>query len=258
MPFGIDTSDISVSGLPSWVWLILIIIGLLFCFFGEFIWEFMVSMIGAIIGSMIGFAIGLAIGGYLCAFGLMFVCAMIGSMLFQMLAKTAVALLCGLLAFGAAAYLAYSANPDDPSSALFVGLVVGAIIFIIAIMFVEEIIGVFLAGIGAFLVGVAVYFLVGGDYALTYAVLVGGILFVLGAFFQVMTQRQRKRPARAPPTRRPVKKEKPPDKTQKKYAPPQVYDQRRHHKKAYTPPRSIPEKKQTVTPAKRRKPPTGI
>ncbi|UCE38021.1 MAG: hypothetical protein JSW00_01915 [Thermoplasmata archaeon] len=221
MPYGIDTSDISIASVPTWVWLLLLIVGLLLCFFGEIIWEFMISILGAIIGSMIGFAIGYAIGGYLCGFGLMFIFAIIGSMLFQYLAKAAVALVCALLAFGAAAYLTYTANPDDLNTPIIVGLVVGVIVFIIAIFFVEEIVSVFLAAIGGFLIGVAVYFIVGGDFALAYAVLAGGIMFGLGAAFQLMYQRQRKRPTRAPPRRRPVRETRPATTTAPKQTPKQ-------------------------------------
>jgi hypothetical protein len=209
MPFGIETGDINFSDIPVWVWLIVLIVGLLLCFFGEIIWEFMVSLLGAIIGSMIGFAVGFAVGGYLCAFGMAFLFAIIGSMLFQLLAKAAVALLCALLAFGGVAYLVYQSNPDGLSTPVIVGLIVGVIVFIIAIIYVEEIVGVFLAAIGGFLVGVAVYFLVGGDFALVYAVLAGGSMFVLGALFQVMVQRERKRPGAAPPRREPVRETRP-------------------------------------------------
>lgn len=213
MPFGIDTTEVSLSGVPAWVWLILLIVGLLLCFFGEIIWEFMVSILGAIIGSMIGFAVGYAVGGYICALGLAVLFAIIGSMLFQLLAKAAVALLCALLAFGGVAYLVYTGNPDDTTTPIVVGLIVGVIVFVIAIMFVEEIVGVFLAAIGGFLVGVAVYFLVGGGFAFVWAVLAGGSMFVLGAVFQVMMQRQRKKPSPAPPRREPVKETRPAETT---------------------------------------------
>ncbi len=211
MPLDEYLSQIDVNSIPAYVWYILLIVGLLLCFFGEFIWEFMVGMIGALIGSMIGFALGYAMGGYICAFGLMIVCAMIGSMLFRFIAKVAVALLIGLLAFGGVAYIAWVSGAT-PAASITIGLVVGIIIFIIAVIFVEEIIGVFLAAIGGFLIGVAVYFLAGGkdsELALSYAGLAGGGLFVLGAFFQVMVQRQRKRPRRRAPARKEPEKREP-------------------------------------------------
>lgn len=206
MANGVDLADFSISNIPTWVWLLVLIVGLLLCFFGEIIWEFMISILGAIIGSMIGFALGYALGGYLCGFGLMFICAIIGSMIFQFLAKAAVALLLAVLAFAASAYLVYSSNPDDLNTPVIVGLVVGVIVFVIAIMYVEEIISVFLAAIGGLLIAVAVYFLVGGDYAFIYAGLAGGVCFGIGAVFQVMYQRERKG-RRAPPVREPVRRE---------------------------------------------------
>ncbi len=207
MANGVDLANFSISNIPTWIWLLVLIVGLLLCFFGEIIWEFMISILGAIIGSMIGFALGYALGGYLCGFGLMFICAIIGSMLFQILAKAAVALLLAVLAFAASAYLVYSSNPDDLNTPVIVGLIVGVIVFVIAIMYVEEIISVFLAAIGGLLIGVAAYFLVGGDYAWAWAGLAGGACFGIGAAFQLEYQRQRKGRRRAPPRREPIRRE---------------------------------------------------
>ncbi|UCE74161.1 MAG: hypothetical protein JSV56_00270 [Methanomassiliicoccales archaeon] len=209
MPFGIDTSSFETGAIPNWFLYIILIVGLLLCFFGEIIWEFMVSILGAIIGSIIGYAIGIGFGNLICAFGLMFLFAIIGSILFQMLAKAAVALLCALLAFGGAAYLTYMANQDNVTAPVMVGLIVGIIVFVVALMFVEEIVGVFLAAIGGFLVGAAVYFLISGRSALVFAVLAGGSMFILGAIFQVMVISEKKRPLRAPPRRRPVRETRP-------------------------------------------------
>ncbi|UCG68485.1 MAG: hypothetical protein JSV09_11815 [Thermoplasmata archaeon] len=214
------TSEIDIGAIPTWVWLILLIVGLLLCFFGEIIWEFMVSILGAIIGSMIGFAIGFAIQGYLCALGLAIIFAIIGSMLFQLLAKAAVALLCGLLAFAATAYLVYTNNQDNQTAPIVIGLIVGVIIFVIAVIYVEEIVSVFLAAIGGFLVGVAVYFIAGGDSALILAGLAGGSMFILGAMTQLMYQRQRKRPVRAPQRRQPVRRARPARQPTKEQPPP--------------------------------------
>lgn len=220
LPYGVDTSNIDLSGVPTWVWLIVLIIGLLLCFFGEFIWELMISLLGAMIGFMIGSIIGYSLTNqWICALGMGFLGAMIGSMIFQLLAKAAVALLCGLLAFAGVAYLIYKSNPDDTSTPIIAGLIAAAVVFVLASIYVEEIVGVFLAAVGGFLIGVAVYFLVEGDAAIIYAVLAGGVLFLLGAVFQIMTQRDRKRPRRAPQRRRAVKKKKPPSKTTKEKPP---------------------------------------
>jgi hypothetical protein len=202
LPFGIETDSFNTASVPNWVWLILLIVGLLLCFFGEIIWEFMVSIIGAIIGSIIGYAIGMIIGGIICAFGLMIVFAIIGSILFQLLAKLAVALLCGLLAFAAAAYLTYLSNPADLNTPVIVGLIVGVIVFVIALFFVEEIVGVFLAAIGGVMVGAAVFFMIRGDSALLIAALAGGSMFGAGAFVQLTMLRDKKKSRGPPPIRR--------------------------------------------------------
>jgi hypothetical protein len=210
-----------MGSIPDYIWIILLIVGLLLCFFGEVIWEFMVSILGAIIGSTIGYVIGLAMGNFVCAIGLMFIGSIIGSMLFRHLAKTAVALLLGLLAFGSAAYLAYTSGQSS-SASFMIGLIVGVIIFVIAVIYVEEIVGVFLAAVGGFLVGVGVYFLAEGDSALVYAALAGGSMFILGAIFQVMYLRRRKGPSRKPPKREPARETKPATQTPREQTPPTI------------------------------------
>jgi hypothetical protein len=232
LPYGIDTSNIDLGAVPSWVWLILLIVGLLLCFFGEFIWELMVSLLGAMIGFMIGSIVGYSLTNQmLCALGMGFLGAMLGSMIFQLLAKAAVALLCGLLAFAGVAYLIYNSNPDDTSTPVIAGLIAAAVVFVIASIYVEEIVGVFLAAVGGFLVGVAVYFLVESDAAIIYAVLAGGVLFLLGAVFQITTQRERKRPRRAPPRRRPARRRKPPTKKAKEKPPSKTFKEKPPSKK---------------------------
>ncbi len=186
---------------PYWVWLIVLIVGLLLCFFGEIIWEFMVSILGFMIGWTIGFAIGSAYQGFLCGFGLAFVFGFIFSMLFQFLAKVAVALVCAALAF-VGFYLLASEMGASPGASLIIGVIAGLFILVLAIFYVEEIVGVFLAAIGGFLIGVAVYFLTTGDLRAVYAGLAGGGLFALGAAFQVSYQRRRKGARRRPPQRR--------------------------------------------------------
>ncbi len=214
LPFGID---VDLDGVPVWIWLILLIVGLLLCFFGEIIWEFMISILGFMIGWAIGFAIGSAYQGLICGFLLAFVFGFICSMLFQFLAKVAVALVCGALAF-VCFYLLADAAGAAPGASLIVGIVAGLFILVIAIFYVEEIVGVFLAAIGGFLIGVAVYFLTSGDLRAVYAGLAGGGLFALGAAFQVSYQRQRKGARRRPSQRRrPPRKRSP---SQKEASPP--------------------------------------
>jgi hypothetical protein len=241
LPFGIETDSLDTGVVPTWVWLVLLIVGLLLCFFGEIIWEFMVSILGAIIGSIIGYAVGMIIGGIFCAFGLMFIFAIIGSMLFRFLAKVAVALVCGLLAFGAGAYLTYLANPDDTTTPIIVGLIVGVIIFVIALMFVEEIVGVFLAAIGGIMITAALYFLIGGDSALILGAVAGIALFFIGAFVQVQMIGDKKRGRGGPPPQR---------------APPQ--EQQPGTSRVYPTPKTQqpPPKTPPTTPAHTPKPPT--
>jgi hypothetical protein len=190
-----------LDGLPVWIWLILLIVGLLLCFFGEIIWEFMISILGFMIGWTIGFALGSAYAGFICGFGLAFIFGFIFSMLFQFLAKVAVALVCAALAF-VGFYLLASELGASSGASLIVGIIAGLFVLVIAIFYVEEIVGVFLAAIGGFLIGVAVYFITSGDLRAVYAGLAGGGLFALGAAFQVSYQQRRKGARRRPPQRR--------------------------------------------------------
>jgi hypothetical protein len=194
---------VDLGVIPSWVWLIVLIVGLLLCFFGEIIWEFMISILGFMIGWTLGFAIGsAAFQSYLCGFGLAFIFGFIFSMLFQYLAKIAVALVCAALAF-VGFYLMASGLGASSGASLIVGIIAGLFVLVMAIFYVEEIVGVFLAAIGGFLIGAAVYFLTSGDLRAVYAGLAGGGLFALGAAFQVQYQQRRKgaRRRRRPPQR---------------------------------------------------------
>jgi len=106
----------------------------------------------------------------------------------------------------------------SPGVSLIVGIIAGLFVLVLAIFYVEEIVGVFLAAIGGFLIGVAVYFLTTGDMRAVYAGLAGGGLFALGAAFQVQYQKQRKGRGRRPPQRRRRPKRRLP--AQKKASPP--------------------------------------
>jgi hypothetical protein len=208
---------VDLGVIPFWVWLIVLIVGLLLCFFGELIWEFMISILGFMIGWTLGFAIGNAYQGLICGFGLAFIFGFIFSMLFQYLAKVAVALVCAALAF-VGFYLLASELGASSGASLIVGIIAGLFILVIAIFYVEEIVGVFLAAIGGFLIGVAVYFLTSGDLRAMYAGLAGGGLFALGSAFQVSYQKQRKGRRRRPAQRRPSPKRRQPQ--QKEASPP--------------------------------------
>jgi hypothetical protein len=159
------------------------------------------------IGWTLGIAIGSAYTNFICAIGLACIFGFIFSMLFQFLAKVAVALVCAALAF-VGFYLLASELGAASGAALMVGIVAGLFILVIAIFYVEEIVGVFLAAIGGFLIGAAVYFLTSGDLRAVYAGLAGGGLFALGSAFQVSYQRQRKGRRRRPSQRRrPVRRQ---------------------------------------------------
>jgi hypothetical protein len=91
--------DIEFYGvtIPFWVFIILVIIGLVMAFFGRAIWDVLMSMIGGLIGSMAGFVIGFMLAGFVGAIIGLFIGGFIGSILFRYLIRVVLALLCGVI-----------------------------------------------------------------------------------------------------------------------------------------------------------------
>ena len=156
---------------------IVLIIGVALALFGRAIWDMLMSMIGGMIGWMIGFGIGIWFFGYdswtgiIIAIILGFVGSFIMGALFGVLVDVALALLAGLLV-GA---LVFFATEDW----LYAGIAL-LVVTILAYVFIERIISIVTAFIGAILAAAAIWYLAGANLAILGFVL----LFVIGAAIQ--------------------------------------------------------------------------
>ncbi len=175
-------ADVVIQGvtIPSWVFIILVIIGLVMAFFGRAIWDIIMSMIGGIIGSMIGFVVGFIYFGLIGAFILMFVFGFIGSILFRFLVRIMLALLCGLLV--AALVWLLMGQPLLADFAV-IGIIIMIVIFIPCYYFIEQVVSVITAFIGAVLLGVGIYVLSG---SLILALGLGILVWIAGSIVQIM------------------------------------------------------------------------
>jgi hypothetical protein len=187
---------------PSLIWAIagiLVVVGLVFAFFGRGILKSLMAMIGAILGGIIGFLAGALLGGSLLAIGLGLVGSFIGFILFWKLVKIGFALALGVLA-AALVFIAFGTPTGTGAgdSRVIGAIVAFIVIFAIAYYFIEELVGIITALIGGILVGVGAYLFlgpnaVGGVQTWVVAAGVGAVVFFAGAFVQTVKVRRQKR-----------------------------------------------------------------
>jgi hypothetical protein len=174
--------DIVFRGItiPFWVFIILVIIGLVMAFFGRAIWDVAMSMIGGLIGSMIGFVVGFMLAEWIGAIICMFIFGFIGSILFRYLVRVALALLCGLIV---AALIWLAAGGPPLADFLIFGLIIMIIVFIPSYYFIEELVSVLTALIGGSILGVGVYGLTLNPWL---AIGLGVLAWIFGSLVQIM------------------------------------------------------------------------
>jgi hypothetical protein len=175
-------ADVEFYGItiPFWVFIILIIIGLLMAFFGRAIWDIIMGLIGGLIGSMIGFVVGFILLGFIGAIIFMFIFGFIGSILFRYLVRVALALLCGLLV-AALIWLAASKPPMEDFAVI--GLIIMIIVFIPCYYFIEQLVSVLTALIGGVILGLGVY---GLTLSPVMAIGLGILAWIGGAIVQIL------------------------------------------------------------------------
>ena len=157
--------------------LIALVIGIALALFGRAIWGSLLSMMGGMIGWMIGFAVGVIIFGFdnLMAIILVIICGFIGRLImgeiFRYLVEAALALLTAILTAGIFWYI----YQDQ----FLIAIIIFAVVFILAYVFIEKVVVVVTAFIGSIIAGVGLFFLLGNaGYAVmgALALLVTGIL----------------------------------------------------------------------------------
>lgn len=166
--------------IPVWIFIILIIIGLLMAFFGRAIWDIIMSLIGGIIGSMIGFVIGYIFFGFIGAIILMFICGFIGSILFKYLIRIALALLCGLIAVALVWLLMGKPSYD---SFVIIGVIILFLVFIPSYIFIQHLVSILTALIGGVFLGIGIY---GVTLSPWLALGIGVLIWIVGSVVQML------------------------------------------------------------------------
>ena len=179
-----------------YVGIVAVAIGLMLAFFGEAIWRIATTIIGSIIGAVIGLAFGVAIAGFIGALLVGLIGAIIGGLLFYYIAEAGISLMVAyfsllgvLILFGVNGGLL---GQGTRASALpfIVALVVAVIVFIVCIIYFKDLIAIFTAVGGGFLIDYGLTVLHSGSVA----TIVSLAVILLGMVFQfVRIARKKKR-----------------------------------------------------------------
>jgi len=170
--------------------IVLLIAGLVMAFFGKTFFKATWFLIGGLIGAALGLALGYFLGPYVYKDNAL-VCPIIGAVVgfvaggFLML-NWVRRVMCMMMA-GAAFFMAFAitgALGKDTSTALIVGIVVAAIVYIIVYIKFDEILSVMTAFLGGILVGAVVaYKFMGGSLIGIFAV--GIPIAIIGGYCQL-------------------------------------------------------------------------
>lgn len=164
---------------------IALVLGLLLAFFGESIFKLLTSLIGALIGGLIGYSFGIVLGGLIGGIFVALIGAVIGGLLFYFVAEAGIALVLAYFTFLGVLYLfgvggGISTLRSSLGIAEIAGLIAGFAVFMIAIIFFEDIVAIVTAVAGGLLV----------DYALTVfnlgtlGTIISVVVIVIGLVYQ--------------------------------------------------------------------------
>lgn len=168
-----------------YVGIIAIGIGLLLAFFGETIWRIATALIGGILGAVIGLAFGTAIAGLLGGLLVGLIGAIIGGLLFYYIAEAGISLMLAyfsfigvLLLFGVSGGIV-SRGTQTASIPFIIALIAAVIVFIVCVVYFKDLIAVFTALGGGFMVDYGLTVLKLGSIATVAAlsVIVTGMIF---------------------------------------------------------------------------------
>jgi hypothetical protein len=178
-----------------YVGIIAIALGLLLAFFGETIWRIATTLIGGILGAVIGLAFGTTIAGLAGGLIVGLIGAIIGGLLFYYIAEAGIALMVAyfsfigvLLLFGVSGGI-MSRGTQTASIPFIMALIVAVIVFIVCIIYFKDLIAVFTALGGGFMVDYGLTVLKLGSVATVAALAV----IVMGMTFQFVRLSRKKR-----------------------------------------------------------------
>lgn len=166
------TSGLSDEALTA-ILAIALIFGIVIALAGRLLWKPFMAIVGGFVGAAIGFTLGNYFGGLLLGLLGALIGGFAGSLLFGAFVEAAISLLAGLVVFGIA--LIYTGN-------ILISMIPAVIVFVLAAVLIEKIIGVLTAIIGGLIVGVCLSEL--EIVSTTMAAILALLLIVIGSVFQ--------------------------------------------------------------------------
>jgi len=183
------TSGLSDEAITA-ILAIALIFGIVIALAGRLLWKPFMAIIGGFVGAVVGYTLGTYFGGFLLGLLGALIGGFVGSLLFGAFVEAAISLLAGLAVFG----IAFASTGN-----LLISMVPAVIVFVLAAVFIEKIIGVLTAVIGGLIVGVCLAEL--EIVSTTMAAVLALLLIIIGSVFQAFFLADRDRePRRSPPS----------------------------------------------------------
>lgn len=172
--------------LQMFIYLIALGLGAILTFAGKLLWKPFMLIVGGFIGSIFGFALGFLVGGIIGGLIGAIIGGLVGSVIFSIVVEFALAALAGIISFALIEVLTGNA---------LVALIIGFIVFVASVIFIEGIIGILTAIVGALIVGVC---LMGLGVDIGFAAIAALILILAGSLIQtIFVKDQARRPQQA-------------------------------------------------------------
>lgn len=156
------------------LYIIGLVLGLILVFGGKLIWRPLMSIVGGFAGSIFGFLIGFALGGTIGGLIGAPVGAILGGMIFVAIAEFGVALMSALIAFVLGSIV---------SGSMILGLIVGAVVFVVASVYMDKVIGILMAVGGGLISGAC---LIGLGLNVMLCAIIALALMIVGSVIQTV------------------------------------------------------------------------
>jgi ribosomal protein S27AE len=165
--------------LQMFIFIIALCLGAILTFAGKLLWKPFMLIVGGFIGSIVGFALGFLFGGIVGGLIGAMLGGAVGGTIFAIVVKSALAALAGIISFTLIEVLTRDA---------FVALIIGFVVFVASVIFIEGVIGILTAILGALIVGVC---LMGLGIDIGFAAIAALILMIAGSLIQTIFVKDR-------------------------------------------------------------------
>lgn len=160
--------------LQMFIFIIALGLGAILTFAGKLLWKPFMLIVGGFVGSIAGFALGFLFGGIIGGLIGAMIGGLVGGTIFALIVKFALAALAGVISFVLIEAL---------TGTYLIALIVGVVVFIASVIFIEGVVGILTAIVGGLIVGVCLMGL-GVDIGL--AAIAALILMITGSIVQTL------------------------------------------------------------------------